>query len=180
VTAPHMTELCNQLPTFHTPRLVLRPRGMADLEACLAMDRDPLVTRFIEGPWPDPVAHRAFVEDRIRRVYPPGMGYWSILAPVFIGWILLAPLGLHGPEIEIGWRLVRTAWGRGYATEAARPVLDHALRGLGSPCIVADIDPPNAASIGVARKLGLSPAGTVLYAGRTVTCYVAVAAGGAA
>ena len=175
-----MTERDDRLPTFHTPRLVLRPRGMADLEACLAMDRDPLVTRFIEGPWSDPVAHRAFVEDRIRLVYPPGMGYWSILAPAFIGWILLTPLDLHGPEIEIGWRLVRAAWGHGYATEAARPVLDHALRDLGLPRVVADIDPCNVASIGVARKLGLSSDGPVLYAGRTVTRYIAVAAGGAA
>jgi RimJ/RimL family protein N-acetyltransferase len=150
---------------------------MADLEACLAMDRDPLVTRFIEGPWSDPDAHRAFVTDRIRRAYPPGMGYWSILAPAFIGWILLAPLDLHGPEIEIGWRLVRAAWGHGYATEAARPVLDHALQGLGLPRVVADIDPHNAASIGVARKLGLSPDGSVVYAGRRVTRYVAVGTG---
>ena len=95
-----MTTPQTNLPTFRTARLTLRPRIMADLDACLAMDRDPLVTRFIDGPWSDPVAHRAFVEDRIRRVYPPGMGYWSLLAPAFIGWILLAPLDLHGPEIE--------------------------------------------------------------------------------
>jgi RimJ/RimL family protein N-acetyltransferase len=172
-----MTNPQTNLPTFRTARLTLRPRIMADLDACLAMDRDPLVTRFIDGPWCDPVAHRAFVEDRIRRVYPPGMGYWSILAPAFIGWILLAPLDLHGPEIEIGWRLVRSVWGHGNATEAARPVLDHALRGLALPRVVADIDPNNVASIGVARKLGLSPDGTVLYAGRTVTRYVTAAAG---
>jgi RimJ/RimL family protein N-acetyltransferase len=172
-----MTTPQTNLPTFRTARLTLRSRIMADVDACLAMDRDPLVTRFIDGPWCDPAAHRAFVEDRIRRVYPPGMGYWSILAPAFIGWILLAPLDLHGPEIEIGWRLIRSAWGHGYATEAARSVLDHALRGLALPRVVADIDPNNVASIGVARKLGLSSDGTVLYAGRTVTRYVAVAAG---
>jgi hypothetical protein len=54
------------------------------------MDRDPLVTKFIHGPWADPIAHQAFVEARIRHVYPAGMGYWSIFASTqFIGWILL-------------------------------------------------------------------------------------------
>jgi hypothetical protein len=38
------------LPTFRTSRLVVRPRVPADLEACLAMDRDPAVTRFVAGP----------------------------------------------------------------------------------------------------------------------------------
>jgi RimJ/RimL family protein N-acetyltransferase len=163
----------NPLPTFTTARLTLRPRTLADLDACLAMDRDPLVTKFIHGPWADPLAHHAFVEARIRHAYPTGMGYWSILASArFIGWILLTPLDLHGPEIEIGWRLVRAAWGRGYATEAARPVLDHAVHTLGLRRVVADIDPANTGSISVAGKLGLVPDGTSLYVGRTVIRYV--------
>src|SRR6516165_8607457 len=73
----------NLLPSFQTSRLTLRQRTTADIEACLAMDRDPEVTRFmVGGPWADPVAHRAFVEARIHAVYPPGMGYWSVLHPI--------------------------------------------------------------------------------------------------
>jgi RimJ/RimL family protein N-acetyltransferase len=83
-------------------------------------------------------------------------------------------LDLHGPEIEIGWRLVRAAWGRGYATEAARPVLDHALETLGLGEVIADIDPENAASARVALKLGFRPTGSVPFNGHTVTRYVAV------
>ncbi|WP_158932447.1 GNAT family N-acetyltransferase [Acidisphaera sp. S103] len=162
------------LPTFTTARLTLRSRTLADLDACLAMDRDPLVTKFIHGPWTDPIAHRAFVEARIRHAYPVGMGYWSILAPTgFVGWILLTPLDLHGPEIEIGWRLIRAAWGQGFATEAAWPVLNHALHTLSLRLVIADIDPDNTASIGVARKLGLTPAGAASYGERTVIRYVA-------
>ena len=71
------------LPSFQTSRLTLRQRTTADVEACMAMDRDPEVTRFlVGGPWADPVAHRAFVEARIHAVYPPGMGYWSVLHPI--------------------------------------------------------------------------------------------------
>jgi RimJ/RimL family protein N-acetyltransferase len=164
----------DQLPTFRTPRLIVRPRITDDLEACLAMDRDPEVTRFIPGPWTDPIVHRAFIEQRMRHVYPVGMGYWSIVAPQgFVGWVLLTPLDLHGPEVEIGWRLIRAAWGRGYATEAARPILQHAMNELRLQQVIADIDPENAASVGVARKLGFRPAAEVPFNGRTVIRYAA-------
>lgn len=140
------------------------------------MDRDPEVTRFIDGPWSDSAAHRAFVEDRIRRAYPAGMGYWSIIAAgAFAGWVLLTPLDLRGPEVEIGWRLRRSAWGRGFATEAARPVLNHALHHLGLAEVVADIDPANTASLCVAAKLGMKAREWVPYAGRMVLRHVATA-----
>ena len=170
------------LPSFQTSRLTLRQRTTADIEACLAMDRDPEVTRFmVGGPWADPVAHRAFVEARIHAVYPPGMGYWSVFASDrFVGWILLTPLGvsdyppvdLPDPDTEIAWRFVRAAWGRGYATEAARPVLDHALGTLKLALVVADIDPANTSSIGVARKLGFRLLGPIGNARRMVDRYV--------
>lgn len=169
--------MARPLPTFRTDRLTLRPRSMDDLDACLAMDRDPEVARFVAGPWFDPEAHRAFVTDRILRAYPDGMGYWSIMAPEFVGWILLTPRDLAGPETEIGWRVRRAARGHGYATEAARCVLDHALKTLALPLVVADIDPGNAPSLAVARKLGFRPAGRVPYDGRTVLRHVVEAGG---
>ncbi len=170
--------ISRQLPTFRTPRLTVRPRTVGDLEACMAMDRDPEVTRFLPGPWADPVAHRAFVEERMRHEYPVGMGYWSIVASEgFVGWVLLTPLDLHGPEIEIGWRLVRAAWGRGYATEAARPVLRHALDTLRLQQVIADIDPENTASVKVALNLGFRLSCAVPFHGRTVTRHVAGPAG---
>ena len=115
-----------QLPIFETARLTVRPRSIDDLDACLEMDRDPAVARFIAGPWADPVAHRAFVENRIRHTYPIGMGYWSIMAPEFVGWILLTPLDLVGPEVEIGWRV--TAKARGEATPRKRRVVCLVMR----------------------------------------------------
>ncbi|WP_164125920.1 GNAT family N-acetyltransferase, partial [Stenotrophomonas maltophilia] len=59
------------------------------------------------------------------------------------------------PEIEIGWRLNRHAWGKGYATEAARPIVAHAFQTVGLDRIVAEIDPANSASMHVAEKIGL-------------------------
>lgn len=146
-------------PAFRTARLLLRPRGIQDLEACLAMNLEPGVTAHVDGPWPDPVAHRAFVEGSIRRGWPPGLGYWVVEdAPgAFAGWVLLIPEDGEGPEIEIGWRLRPRCWGRGIATEAAAPVLRHGFDTLRLPRVVAGIKAANAASLRVAAKLGFPP-----------------------
>lgn len=145
-------------PRLVTARLVLRPRHLGDTEACVAMDREPEVTRFVDGPWDDPAAHRAFIEARTRGPWPAGMGYWVVEeAGAFLGWVLLIPEDGQGPEIEIGWRLRRTVWGRGIATEAARALLPHAFGTLGLPRLVAGIDPANVASLAVARKLAMRP-----------------------
>ncbi|WP_339951285.1 GNAT family N-acetyltransferase [uncultured Albimonas sp.] len=175
----------SRAPVFETPRLRLRPRRREDLADCLAMDRDPEVTRWIPGPWDDPAAHEAFVRARIEAEHGEGLGYWVIherAAPErFLGWILLipedpgdavAPAGGAGPrpvggadglaraapgEVEIGWRLARAAWGRGIATEAALPVARHAFATLGLPRLAADIATGNAGSRRVAEKIGMRP-----------------------
>jgi len=156
------------LPDFQTSRLLLRPRSMADFAACLAMDREPEVTRYIQGPWNDPEKHERFLIDRLEKDWGPGLGYWSIFArqspDQLIGWVLLIPYEALGPEIDIGWRLRRAAWGRGFASEAARPIVEHAFQKLGLPRIVADIDPRNIASIRVAEKIGMQFAGDGEYA----------------
>jgi len=147
------------LPTFDTPRLLLRPRSMAEFDACLAMDRDPQVTQYVVGPWHDPQAHERFLTERIQRSFGPGFGYWSIFAKdapaSFLGWTLLIPADGVGPDIEIGWRLNRAAWGRGYATEAATPILEYAFTQMRLQQVIADIHPQNIGSVRVAEKLGL-------------------------
>ena len=159
-------------PTFKTSRLLLRPRTVADTDSCLAMDRDPEVTRFVHGPWSDAPAHQNFIESRTRGPYLDGLGYWTIALlddpEAFLGWVLLIPNDGIGPEIEIGWRLRRQAWGQGLATEAAAPVLHHAFATVGLAEVVAEIDTRNAASQRVAEKLGLRLQGEVQHSERCV------------
>ena len=163
------------LPSFETRRLLVRPRTLADLEACLSMDRDPLVTQYIRGPWSDPEAHRSFVVDRITRSYPDGLGYWSVInqspSGGFLGWILLLPYDDMEGEVEIGWRFIRSSWGHGYASEAATVVLEHAFRAVGLPAIVADIDPSNGASMRVAEKIGMQDVGDRIIKGMRFRSY---------
>lgn len=128
------------------------------------MDREPGTLRWIDweggaGSWEDEAAHRRFVRDRIVRPWPAGMGYWALARierpDEFLGWVQLVPEAGRGPEIEIGWRLIAAVRGRGYATEAGRAVLTHALGTLGLDRVVADMYRANAASMCVARKLGM-------------------------
>lgn len=149
------------VPVLETERLRLRPRGLADLEDCFAMDREPGTLQFIAWPdtaggWGDEAAHRAFIGSRIEARYPEGLGYWVIErreAPgEFLGWVLLIPI--DDADVEIGWRVPGAARGRGYATEAAARVLAHGLE-LGLTRIVADIRSGNGASVAVARKIGM-------------------------
>lgn len=155
--------------TLATHRLLLKPRTMADNGGCFEMDGDPEVIRFIAPPWANEAEHKAFIEARTRGPYPFGQGYWTVRQKSeptrFLGWILLMPLDAVGPDIEIGWRLRRDAWGSGFATEAARAVLDHAFNALGLAEVVADIHPENARSVRVAEKIGLVLRGRRLHHG---------------
>lgn len=169
-------------PVFETPRLLLRPRTLAETELCLAMDREPGVTRYVSGPWDDPAAHRAFIEARTRGPYPSGMGYWTVRRRTdntFLGWILLIPEDAVGPETEIGWRLMPSVWGHNVAAEAALPVLRHAIQALRLPRAIADIDQRNTASLRVAEKLCMVRTETFHRGGRVVVRCVAAPEGAA-
>ena len=157
-----------------TPRLRLRPRTIADLDACIAMDLDPEVHRFIylDGP-PDSERHRRHLQARIASGWPREGGIWVVEwqdAPGFLGWCGLFPLEESG-LIEIGYRYVRTAWGRGIASEAGRAVLDHGFRDLGIDPIVAVTHPDNRASRRVLEKIGLKARGRAFHYGRSLAFY---------
>ena len=155
-------------PILETSRLRLRPRTLDDLDDCFRMDREAGTLDWIAWPmaagsWQDEAAHRAFIRARTLAPYPPGQGYWAVAEKAqqerFLGWVLLIPEDAVGPEVEIGWRFLTAARGRGHAIEAARAVLAHGLGTLALPRIVADIRPENAASCRVAERIGMHATG---------------------
>ncbi len=154
-------------PEIETAHLRLYPPRPEDLAARLAMDRDPEVMRFIRPIPENAEAQRA--EIRAALAGSPGRGaFWHVearAAPGFIGWCGVFPLQDSG-LMEIGYRFVRAAWGRGFATEAAAAALDHGFRALALDPIVAVSDPDNAASHRVLCKIGLRAAGTARHYGR--------------
>ncbi len=154
------------VPLIETERLILAPRVLADLEDYVAMDSDRAVREYITPPFRDdftPELYRANLPARIATDFGPGFGFWTLRlkepAGEFVGMALLMPVEGRGPEVEIGWRMPRSAWGFGYASEAARAVRDHAVGTLGLTEIIALIHADNARSAALAERLGLGKAG---------------------
>jgi RimJ/RimL family protein N-acetyltransferase len=79
-----------------------------------------------------------------------------------------------GPDVELGFHLRRSAWGQGYATEAARSCLAAAFAGLGLDQVIAIVAPGNAASARVLEKIGMQRAGKREALGRTWDLFTAV------
>lgn len=73
----------------------------------------------------------------------------------FLGFTGLHRMRYYPDDVEIGWRLARDAWGHGYATEAASMWVGYARDVLRLPRLISIVDPDNAASLAVTRKLGM-------------------------
>jgi RimJ/RimL family protein N-acetyltransferase len=148
-----------------TGRLVLRPwrDDAADLDAYAALSADPEVMRHVGA---GSALTRAEAADGLRRFVAHwddhGFGLYAVSergSDRVLGFAGLAranETGVRPGDVEIGWRLERACWGRGYATEAALAVRAHAFERLRLARLVALIRPANGASIAVARKLGMS------------------------
>jgi RimJ/RimL family protein N-acetyltransferase len=138
-----------------TPRLVLRPTAMADLEAWTAMLQDPETCRFIGGTQAPSMAWRTFMT-MLGAWHGQGFAMFSVLERDSGRWVgRCGPWCPPGwPGTEVGYSFVREVWGRGYATEAATAATDWAFDHLGWTHVIHSIAPENIASQEVAKKLG--------------------------
>jgi len=172
-------------PALETPRLLLRRLVAADLADLVALDRDPEVMRYVCSPAGVKTAAETVERARGRIVeseqglHEP-LGFWRIEgrgdhAFCGLGALLRMPEGDDVPavtDVELAYRLVRTAWGRGLATEAAGALVTHALRTLALPRLVAVTYPANRASQRVLDKLGFERRGLTEYKGVRATYHV--------
>jgi RimJ/RimL family protein N-acetyltransferase len=140
---------------LETPRLLLRPPRMEDFDAWAAFLEDEVATRFVGGPQPRATAWRTFM-CMCGAWSMTGVAMFSVIEKATGKWVgRLGPWHPEGwPEAEVGWGISREHWGKGYASEGAAAAMDYAFDVLGWTRVIHCIDPQNAASIGVARKLG--------------------------
>ena len=147
-----MTEL-------RTPRLLLRQWRETDLEPWAALNADPEVMRYFPSMQARAETDAAF--DRIHaHLAERGWGLWAVdLDGEFLGFTGLAVPRFDAhftPATEIGWRFARHAWGNGYATEAARAVLDYAFDELELPEVVSFTAVQNTPSRRVMERIGMT------------------------
>jgi ribosomal-protein-alanine N-acetyltransferase len=152
-----------------TERLALRPVTAADHPVLLAHWTLPDVRRFLfDGAALSAAEVSETIEESARDFAAGGYGIWLIrergradlagtelIGTELIGTVGLRPLDDTG--LEIFYSLAPGSWGRGYATEAARAVVGHALGTLGLAEVLAEVDEGNTASVAVVKRLGMVP-----------------------
>jgi RimJ/RimL family protein N-acetyltransferase len=145
-----------------TDRLVLRRFSTGDVDNLVALDADPEVMRFLNGGIPtsrDDIA--TGILPRFLAYYErfQAFGYWAAEEKTsgrFAGWFCLKPPeGGNGREVELGYRLRRPVWGRGYATEVVHALLSLAFTSLAVERVFATTYEYNAASRRVMEKAGM-------------------------
>jgi RimJ/RimL family protein N-acetyltransferase len=155
-----MSDLADRRPTLYTERIRLEPLTADHTELLVELDSDAEVLRFIFGR----ALSRAEVLEqhlprRLRPDGPPrGLGYWAGFSRddgSYLGWWTLAVDDEDPDTAELGYRLRRDAWGRGYATEGSRAMLDHAFGTVGLTRVWGETMAVNAGSRHVMEKLGM-------------------------
>ena len=148
------------VPVLRTGRLVLRDWCPDDLPPFAALNADPEVMEHLPG-----VLDRGRSDAMAGRIGAhfarEGFGLWAVEvaggAP-FIGFVGLSrvPFDAHfTPAVEVGWRLVRAAWGHGYASEAAKAALTFGFDRMGLDEIVSFTVAANRRSQAVMERLGM-------------------------
>ena len=151
---------------MQTPRLVLRPLRDDDLDeiSSLLGDADALA---LWGDALDRDGARQWIERNRARYEADGFGRCAVVlrsTGELVGDCGLIRTTVEGvPEVELGWIVRRTHWGRGIATEAARTWRDHAFTQLRLDRIVSMIAEENVASRRVAEKLGMTVERTAVW-----------------
>lgn len=147
---------------IETGRLILREFTADDVDNLVELDSDPQVVHFITNgePTPREEVERDYIPaylDYYRRT--PGFGFWAVVeksSGEFLGWFHFRPGEGHpADEPELGYRLRRSAWGKGYAVEGSRALIDKGFADLGVTRVLAETMVVHGASRRVMEKSGM-------------------------
>ncbi|WP_265443458.1 GNAT family N-acetyltransferase [Flexivirga meconopsidis] len=152
-------------PVLHTERLVLEPLRDEHLELEVELDADPEVLRYLWGRARD---RDEVATSHLKRIALgreiAGLGYWMAFlrdeTHDFAGLMMLSQA--HGPDrpddpavAELGYRIPKHHWRKGYASEASRELLRHAFQSVGMARVIAQTMAVNEGSRAVMSKVGL-------------------------
>jgi RimJ/RimL family protein N-acetyltransferase len=148
---------------LETPRLTMRQFTEDDVDNLFDLNSDPEVMRYLTGGRPTPreeirdqiIPFHLAVYDRLDR-----LGTWageSTATGEFLGWFHFRPgPGADLANIELGYRLRRSAWNQGYATEGSRALISMGFTGLGVERVFGHTMTVNTASRHVMEKCGMT------------------------
>jgi [ribosomal protein S5]-alanine N-acetyltransferase len=137
-------------------RIILQPLSNSDLDLMDQMNQDSETMRFLGGIGTPRSRVEEFIRKQQAQFEQRGWG-WMVIETQQqekIGFVFLQS-NSQLFEIELGYRIYRSFWGQGYATESAQVLLSHALNELKFNSVVAAVDPLNIASERVLQKIGM-------------------------
>lgn len=146
--------------SLETDRLILRQWKKSDFKSFAEMNSDTETMEY----FPSTLTRKesdSMAKTCKSLIDQNGWGYWVIQLKshhAFLGFVGLHQTSHHypcSPCIEIGWRLLKQNWGKGYATEAAKQVLDHAFNDLSMKEIISFTSSKNHRSKSVMKRIGL-------------------------
>jgi ribosomal-protein-alanine N-acetyltransferase len=159
---------------YETERLVVRTLADDDAPALHEIHRDDEVMRWLDRTLSTGVADELARLERWRAHERDGFGFFGIVVREtgeLVGVQVLKPFD-DLPYVDLGWRLRRSAWGRGYATESARGAIGYGFGTLGLTEVAAATLPDNLRSRAVMERLGMTYAGEVTHAGLPHVLYL--------
>ncbi len=145
---------------METSRLVIRQWQSTDYEPFSQMNQDPEVMQYFPKLL-TPAESHAMIEKSITGLEQDKVGFWAVQSKdigEFLGFVALAKVQFDCKfkgSIEIGWRLKKTAWGKGFASEGARKLLEYGFLTLGLPEIVSLTAKVNQRSWRVMERIGM-------------------------
>ncbi|MFE5946452.1 GNAT family N-acetyltransferase [Streptomyces sp. NPDC056480] len=148
------------MPELRTERLVLRSWRDSDRAPWAAMNADPDVREHL-GELLTREQSDAVLSGMRADFQERGFGWWALESRATGEFIGRAGLDVVGPDmpfpgVDVGWRLTRSAWGNGYATEAALACLAFAFETLGLQEVIATTTVRNLRSQAVMRRIGMT------------------------
>jgi RimJ/RimL family protein N-acetyltransferase len=149
--------------TLQTARLRLRAPLPADAEAIFAMRSDPVVQRYgSHAAWTDPQRAVDYIARDMKAMASGEFAQFAIVRredDAVVGTCTLYRLDAQCRRAEVGYVLLPSEWGKGYANEGVSAMLDWGFEHLGLNRIEADIDPRNVASARALERLGFTREG---------------------
>ena len=149
------------MTVLETERLILRHFNLGDLDALYGLYSDPQIRKYFpEGTLSlDETREELewFLEGHPER---PDLGLWATIerrSGAFLGRCGLLPWTIDGePEVELAYLIDRSRWGEGFASEAARGIVQYSRSRLSLRRLICLIMPGNAASVAVATRIGMT------------------------